>query len=90
MRRILREREFCFTTSSLQNFCPPPIEIEGKYPPTFAFNYLEDKGLIILNNGPGEGGGGGDSNIEMPGCVCLLSENRPILNDPFSCKTYLY
>ena len=40
----------------------------------------------------GGGGGGGDSNIiiKMPGCVCLVSENRPILNDTLSCKTYLY
>ena len=27
-------------------------------------------------------GGGGDSNIKMPGCVCLVSENRPLLNPP--------
>ena len=33
---------------------------------------------------------GGDSNIKMPGCVCLVSENRPILNDTLSCKTYPY
>ena len=30
---------------------------------------------------------GGDSNIKMPGCVCLVSENRPILNETVSCKT---
>ena len=35
-------------------------------------------------------GGGGDSNIKMPGCVCLVSENRPILNDTLSCKSYPY
>ena len=33
---------------------------------------------------------GGDSNIKMPGCVCLVSENRPILNDTLSCKIYPY
>ena len=27
------------------------------------------------------GGGGGDSNIKMPGCVCWGSENVPILKD---------
>ena len=36
------------------------------------------------------GGGGGDFNIKKPGCVCLVSENRPILNDTLSCKTYPY
>ena len=36
------------------------------------------------------GGGGGDSNIKMPGCVCFGSEKRPILNDTLSCNTYLY
>ena len=35
------------------------------------------------------GGGRGDSN-KMPGCVCWLSENGPILNDTFGCNTYLY
>ena len=29
---------------------------------------------------------GGDSNIKMPGCVCSVSENAPILNDSISCK----
>ena len=33
---------------------------------------------------------GGDSNIKKPGCVCLVSEKRPILNDTLSCKTYPY
>ena len=36
------------------------------------------------------GGGGGYSNIKMPECVCLVSENRPILNDTLSYKTYPY
>ena len=30
------------------------------------------------------GGGGGDSNMKMPGCVCQESENAPVLNDTFS------
>ena len=30
------------------------------------------------------GGGGGNSNIRMLGCVCLVSDNRPILNDTLS------
>ena len=34
------------------------------------------------------GGGGGNSNIQMPGCVCPGFENEPILNDTFWCKTY--
>ena len=33
---------------------------------------------------------GGDFNIKMPRCVCLVSENIPILNDTLSCKTYPY
>ena len=33
---------------------------------------------------------GGDSNIKMPGCVCLVFENRPILNETLSCKTHPY
>ena len=28
-------------------------------------------------------GGGGDSNMKMPGCVCQESENIAILNDTF-------
>ena len=28
----------------------------------------------------------GDSNIEMPGCLCWVSENVPILNDTLSCQ----
>ena len=32
------------------------------------------------------GGGGGDSSIEMPRCVCLGSENVPILKDALSKK----
>ena len=39
---------------------------------------------------PVGGGGGGDSNIKVPGCLCLVSENGPILNDTFTCKTYPY
>ena len=31
-------------------------------------------------------GGGGDSNIKMPGYVCWVSENVPILKDTSSCK----
>ena len=31
------------------------------------------------------GGGGGDSNMKMPGCVCWVSENVPISNDTFTC-----
>ena len=36
----------------------------------------------------GRGGGGcvGDSNMKMPGRVCWVSENLPILNDTFSRK----
>ena len=37
-----------------------------------------------------EQGGGDNSNIQMSGCVCWVSENRPILNDTFTCKTYTY
>ena len=33
---------------------------------------------------------GGDSYIKMPGCVCWVSENGPILNDSISCKTWPY
>ena len=36
----------------------------------------------------GDGGGGCDSNINMPGYVCPEFENGPILNDTFWCKTY--
>ena len=32
----------------------------------------------------------GDSNIKMPGCVCFVFENRPILNETLSCKTHPY
>ena len=35
------------------------------------------------------GGGGDDSSIEMPGCVCWGSENAPILKDA-SGKKKLY
>ena len=50
-------------------------------PPTL----LGAKGLWVYNPGrtPG-GGGGGDSNIKMPGCVCWVSENVPILNGTFA------
>ena len=45
--------------------------------------------LMERCDGHDHGGGarGGDSNIKMPRCVCLVSENRPILNDLLSCKT---
>ena len=33
---------------------------------------------------------GGDSNMKMPGCVCWVSENLPILNGTFSHLTYPY
>ena len=33
---------------------------------------------------------GGDSNMKMPGCVCWVSENLPILNGTFSRITYPY
>ena len=36
------------------------------------------------------GGGGGDSNIKMPRCVCLVTENISIMNATLSCKTYPY
>ena len=35
-------------------------------------------------------GGGGDSSIKMPGCVCWGSENVPILKDALGNKTYPY
>ena len=35
-----------------------------------------------------EGGGGGDSNIKMPGRVCQLSEADPFLETPLVCMTY--
>ena len=38
----------------------------------------------------GEGGGGERLQYKMPRCVCLVSENRPILNVTLSCKTYPY
>ena len=44
----------------------------------------------LLTPPPPRGGGGvsrgGDSNINMPGGVCLVSENKPIMNDTLSCK----
>ena len=44
----------------------------------------------ILLAGFNPPGGGGDSNMKMPGCVCWVSENGPILNGTFSCITYPY
>ena len=35
-------------------------------------------------------GGGADSSIKVPVCVSLVSEDRPILNDTLSYKTYPY
>ena len=34
------------------------------------------------------GGGGGDSSIKMPRCVCWGSENVPILKDALGKKIY--
>ena len=45
---------------------------------------------LSLSLTPLGGGGGGDSNTKMPGCVCRVSENEPILNDTFICKTYTH
>ena len=39
---------------------------------------------VLRGVGSRGGGGGGDSNMKMPGCVCQESENVPILNDTFS------
>ena len=33
-------------------------------------------------------GPGGDSNIKMPGCLCLVHENRLILDDTLSSIFY--
>ena len=38
---------------------------------------------IDLGRLSGLEGGGGDSNMKMPGCVCQESENVPIVNDTF-------
>ena len=38
----------------------------------------------FLKAGVGGRGGGGDSNMKMPRCVCQESDNVPILNDTFS------
>ena len=40
-------------------------------------------GTIVKTRG---GGGGVDSSIKMPGCVCWVSENVPILKDPLGKK----
>ena len=36
--------------------------------------------------GHSPGGGVDNSDIKMPRCVCLVSANRPILNDTLGCK----
>ena len=38
----------------------------------------------------GEGGGGGDSSIKMPRCVCWGSKDVPILKDALGKKAYPY
>ena len=44
------------------------------------------KGIHLLPECPQ----GGDSNIKIPKCVCLVFEHRSIVNETLSCKTYLY
>ena len=71
-------------TMTSQNWPLPLVVANLTSADTLDIHVLTDENMALNSTR------GGDSNIKMPGCVCLVFESRPILNETLSCKTYPY